>query len=130
VHYLALLERKPGALDFAKPFEDWDLPESLHKIRRHLEVTHGEEGKRDYISILRLLEKHPLDRLGAAVEKALEMGCSNKALIEQCLYHEDREAEVFKLDGRDHLKGVHVATTDLGAYQALLQQDKNMEEVA
>jgi hypothetical protein len=26
VHYLALLERKPGALDFGKPFDDWDLP--------------------------------------------------------------------------------------------------------
>jgi hypothetical protein len=29
VHYLALLERKPGALDFGKPFDDWDLPESF-----------------------------------------------------------------------------------------------------
>ena len=26
VHYLALLERKPGALDFARPLVGWDLP--------------------------------------------------------------------------------------------------------
>ncbi len=26
VHYLALLERKPGALDFAAPLEGWELP--------------------------------------------------------------------------------------------------------
>ncbi len=26
VHYLALLERKPGALDAARPLEDWQLP--------------------------------------------------------------------------------------------------------
>ncbi len=25
-HYLALLERKPGALDFARPLEQWELP--------------------------------------------------------------------------------------------------------
>ena len=123
VHYLALLERKPGALDFGKPFEDWDLPESLHRLRRHLEASHGEEGKRDYIRILRLLEKHSLERLGAAVETALEMGCTSISLIEQCLYREDRETEVFKLDGRDHLKGVHVATTNPGAYQVLLMKE-------
>lgn len=128
VHYLALLERKPGALDFAKPFEKWNLPESLHRLRGHLEAAHGEQGKRDYISILRLLEKHPLDRLGAAVEMALKMGCANKALIEQHLYHEDRETKVFTLEGRDHLKGVRVASTDPSAYQALLPQNK--KEVA
>lgn len=128
LHYLALLERKPGALEFGKPFEGWDLPESLHRLRRLLEATHGEEGKRDYVSVLRLLEKHPLDRLGTAVETALNMGCTSIALIEQCLYHEDREVEVFKLDGRDHLKGVHVAATDPGVYKALLSQNKPLEE--
>ena len=32
VHYLALLERKPGALDFGKPFDDWDLPEVFYRL--------------------------------------------------------------------------------------------------
>ena len=27
VHYLALLERKPGAFDSARPLAEWDLPE-------------------------------------------------------------------------------------------------------
>ena len=130
IHYIALLERKPGALDFAKPFEDWDLPESLHRLRKHLEAKRGEDGKRDYISILRLLEKHSLERLGAAVETALEMNCPSKALIEQCLYHEDRETDVFKLDGREHLKGVQVDTTDLSAYQLLLKGNSKGKEVA
>ena len=26
IHYLALLERKPGAIDFARPLENWGLP--------------------------------------------------------------------------------------------------------
>ena len=41
VHYLALLERKPGALDFGKPFDDWDLPEGFGVLRRRLEGELG-----------------------------------------------------------------------------------------
>lgn len=128
IHYLALLEKKPGALDFAKPFENWDLPESLHRLRSHLEAQRGEDGKRDYIGILRLLETHSLERLGTAVESALAMDCLSKALIEQCLYQDEREADIFKLDGREHLEGVEVATTDPRAYQALLKEGR--KEVA
>ena len=42
VHYLALLERKPGALDFGKPFDDWDLPEGFGVLRRRLEGELGQ----------------------------------------------------------------------------------------
>ena len=31
VHYLALLERKPGAFDFARPLDGWDLPDGLRR---------------------------------------------------------------------------------------------------
>lgn len=130
VHYLALLERKPGALDFARPLEGWELPDSLHRLRQRLESSHGDEGTKEYISILRLLEKHPLAKLAAAVDAALDMDCPRKALIEQYLYSGDREAEVFRLDGRDRLKGVHVASTDPGAYSALLQHNTKEENVA
>jgi hypothetical protein len=37
-HYLALLERKPGALDHARPLEDWNLPECFAVLRRRLEA--------------------------------------------------------------------------------------------
>lgn len=127
MHYLALLERKPGALDFARPLEDWTLPDSLHRLRSRLEAEHAVEGTKTYIGVLRLLEKHSLAKLAAAVEAALELGCPRKALIEQLLYSEDREAEVFRLDDRDHLKGVHVASTDLRAYNVLLQSNTREE---
>ncbi|MDB4713242.1 IS21 family transposase, partial [bacterium] len=44
VHYLALLERKAGALDFALPLENWELPESFILLRRRLEAEHGSSG--------------------------------------------------------------------------------------
>lgn len=37
VHYLALLERRPGAFDVAKPLDQWDLPPCFGILRRKLE---------------------------------------------------------------------------------------------
>jgi len=130
IHYLALLERKPGAFDFARPLEGWKLPENLLLLRRRLEADHGSEGTREYIGVLRLLEKHSLARLKAAVAKALDLGCPRKELIEQYLYGENREAPVFRLDGREHLKVVNVHCTDPGDYRALLKQGTVREEMA
>ncbi len=43
-HYLALLERKPGALDVARPLEDWALPGCFALFRRRLEAGLGPPG--------------------------------------------------------------------------------------
>ena len=71
VHYLALLERKPGALDFGKPFDDWDLPEGFGVLRRRLEGELGNDGRREFIKVLRLLESCELGELARAVDRAL-----------------------------------------------------------
>jgi transposase len=39
IHYLALLERKPGGFDHAKPLEHWELPDSFALLRRRLEAA-------------------------------------------------------------------------------------------
>ena len=44
-HYLALLERKPGALDYALPLADLKLPECFDLLRRRLESTADPSGK-------------------------------------------------------------------------------------
>jgi len=130
LHYLALLERKAGALDFARPLENWELPERFAVLRRRLEAEVGAEGTREYIQVLRLLEKRSLKRVEQAVGRALEMGCARYELISQYLYGEDQEAAVFQLDGREHLKVVNVACTDPGDYAALLGEEDGREEVA
>lgn len=43
-HYLALLERKPGVLDFARPLAGIVLPECLLTLRRRLESNLGHGG--------------------------------------------------------------------------------------
>jgi transposase len=125
LHYLALLERKPGALDFARPLEGWQLPACFGVLRKRLEADDESEGTREYIAVLRLLEKHSLKRLKAAVETALNFGCPRKELIEQHLYGEEqREAAVFRLDGREHLKVIKVGCTNPGDYTALLESNR------
>lgn len=130
VHYLALLERKVGALDFARPLEGWDLPGCFGVLRRRLEAESGSEGTREYIAVLRLLENQSLERVERAVGRALEMGCARLELISQHLYGEEREAEVFRLEGREHLKVVKVGCTDPGDYASLLDGPGEREGVA
>ena len=56
IHYLPLLERKPGALDQAAPLQGWELPDEFGTLRRLLESRMGRRGKREYVQVLRLLE--------------------------------------------------------------------------
>jgi len=57
LHYLALLETKPGALDHARPLAGWTLPECFALLRRRLEAERDGDGTREYIKVLRLLEQ-------------------------------------------------------------------------
>ena len=86
-------------------------------MRRRLEADHGSEGTKEYIGVLRPLEKRSLARLKAA----RQLGCPRKELIERYLYGEDRECATFRLEGREHLKGVNVGRTDPGDHTALLE---------
>ena len=60
LHYLALLEQKPNALDQAAPLADWRLPEEFGGLRRLLEGRLSKRGKREFVQVLRLLETFPL----------------------------------------------------------------------
>ena len=123
VHYLAVLEGKPGALDHARPLEDWNLPESFTLLRRRMEGKekfHG-EGAREFIKTMRLLEKHSMGRLHRAVKKAVGMEIYTRDAVAQLLYsREDFRMTTFSLAGREHLRRVQVARTDLSAYRELM----------
>jgi transposase len=121
VHYLALLERKPGAFDTARPLDDWPLPVCFGILRRQMEGHWpGSSGTRRFIRVLRLLEHHTLSELTEAVRWALEHGCADEDAIRLVAQGRgERAAPVFSLDGRAHLRAVHVAPPDLAAYAEL-----------
>ena len=121
-HYLALLERKPGALDVARPLEGWDLPACFSVLRRRLEADLGSTGTREYIKVLRLMEAATLNELTGAVEQALSIGATGSDAIGLILTHaKETPVGLFSLDGLPHLKAVALEPPDLGAYRALTE---------
>ena len=120
VHYLALLERKPGAFDYAKPLENWQLPDCLLVLRRRQEAELEKHGTREFIKVLRLLEHTTLPQLAGAVEYALSIGANSADAVKLILQaRQESPVRLFCLDGRPHLQGVHVPPPNLEAYRSL-----------
>jgi transposase len=121
LHYLALLERKPGALDFGRPFAEWDLPDCFRVLRARLEREQGGAGTREFIQVLRLLDVHSLSEVTGAIERGLRCNALIRDAIAQFLIpQEDWRARTFRLDGREHLRQVQVASIDVTAYGELV----------
>ncbi len=120
-HYLALLERKVGALDQAAPLRGWDLPEAFGTLRRLLEARMGAAGKREYVQVLRLLEAFPPEEVHAAVREALRLGAIGfDAVRHLVLCRIERRPPRLDLGAYPYLPRVAVATTSAKAYMALL----------
>ena len=123
LHYLSLLERKPGAIDHARPMADLNLPDCFNVLRRRLEGEQRRQadGTREFIRVLRLLEDYPMSKLERAVEKALAMRVHGRDAIAQFLSpRPSLQPSSFLLDGQRHLRRVQVDRPDLAAYRALL----------
>ena len=121
IHYLELLERKPGALDHAKPLHDWSLPESFSLLRDRLEEDGRSRGTREFIGVLRLLEKHPIDKVNTAINKTLSLRRYNRDVVAHYLYPDEPHTRLtFCLDGHELLQGIVVQPPDVSAYGSLL----------
>jgi hypothetical protein len=72
LHYLAALGRKPGALDHAPVFRDWELPACFAELRAALEESHGQQGgSHRFVRVMQLMNDHPMTRVGQAVVACL-----------------------------------------------------------
>ena len=90
-------------------------------LRRRLEQEQGGQGVREYIRVLRLLEKHSLPQLRRAVDQGLACGAISRDAIALFLYpQEEVRDQLFNLEGHPHLKGVVVQAPDLGVYGQLM----------
>jgi len=124
-HCLALLERKSGALDFARPLEQLALPPSFALMRWRLEAGLGSAGTREFIKVPRLIERASLSELTAAVEVALAIGAISTDATGLIVCHQKtRPIGLFGLDGHPHLKSVVIETPDLSAYRPLVAHRK------
>jgi transposase len=121
LHYLALIEQKPNALDQAAPLANWELPEGFGIIRRLLEARMGRQGKREFVQVLRLMEIFSLDDVAAGINSALERGTIGfDAVKHLVLCRIERRPPRLDMTVYPYLPRAHVTTTSPGAYMSLL----------
>jgi transposase len=88
-HYLAVIQRKPGALRNGAPFTE--MPEAFRQLQAHLLKHPG--GDREMVDILSLVLHHDEQAVLCAVELALEAGVPTKTHILNLLHR--------LIDGKD-----------------------------
>ena len=121
LHYLALLERKTGALDQAAPLVGWDLPEEFATLRRLLEARMGKRGKREFVQVLRLLEAFGPDDVLAGVREAIARGVIGfDAVKHLMLCRIERRPPRLDMTVYPYLPRATVATTSASTYMGLL----------
>ena len=121
LHYLALLEQKPRALDQAAPLDGWVLAEPMHRIRRLMEARSGKEGRREFIQVLRLCERFEQPMVEWAVARALDMGAISFDAVKMiALARLEHRPPRLDLQFYPHLPRAHVGRTDPRSYMGLL----------
>ena len=81
-HYLAVIQRKPGALRNGAPFAD--LPDAFRQLQGYLLKRPG--GDREMVEILALVLQHDEQAVLCAVEMALDAGIATKTHILNLLH--------------------------------------------
>ena len=121
MNYLRLIERKIMSFDQAAPLQGWELPEAFATHQRLLKAGQGKTRKREYVQVLRLLERFDLAVLHLAIKDALLMrAVSFDAIKHLLLCRVERRPPRLELDFYPFLPRTNVATTSAATYMSLL----------
>ena len=121
LHYLALIEMKPNALDQAAALQGWDLPEVFQHLRHLLEARMGNRGKREFIQVLRLMEAAPKEIVAGAVNDAIQLGAIGFDAVKQIvLARIEKRPPRLNLASYPYLPQTSVRTTLASDYAVLL----------
>jgi transposase len=123
-HYLALLEKKPGGIHNARPFQGEPFGEDLEYLRHQLEFRYGGEGTRKYVNVLLLFSEFKEEEVKAAVRKCVSLGAySDEAVFGVLNYIPPKKSKALDLSKRPELRiscdGIRPATQ----YDALLRKE-------
>ena len=121
LHYLALIETKPSALDQAAALLGWALPPAFQHLRHLLEARMG--GNREFIQVLRLLEIATKEVVASAMADAIHLGAIGFDAVRQIvLARIERRSARLALTAYPYLPGTDVRMTRAADYAALLQE--------
>lgn len=90
LHYLSLLERKPGAFDLARPIQQWAVqwPPIYRTYLDALQRARPHEARREFVRILQLHARYTPAAIGAALERAYGLCCWSADGVEQLVHQE------------------------------------------
>jgi transposase len=128
LHYLSLLEQRPGAFEHAKPMRRWreQLPPVYEQLLAQLRAKwEGNRGIREFLKILKLHQEYPAGPVEQAVTLAMDYGCVHADGVQLCLHQLlNPEKVIPPLDLANHpkLSGVGHQPVDLDCYEQLLRE--------
>jgi transposase len=126
LHYLSLLQQRPGAFEHAKPVRQWrqTWPPVYETLLSHLRQKWPEgRGVREFIAILQLHRTDSPETIEAAITAALAHHCAHADGVRLWLTQLQQPSQVFAtLDLQDHPRLVAVGhqPVQASAYDALL----------
>jgi transposase len=128
LHYLPLLEQRPGAFEHAKPLRRWreTWPPVYEDVLTQLRDQWPDgRGVREFIHILQLHLQHPADLVERALTQALAYGCPHYDGVVLCLNDLLQPALLqlplpLTLSPLARLAGVGEQPVNVGAYDQLL----------
>ena len=116
-HYLAVIQRKPGALRNGAPFAE--MPPAFRALQQRMLKTPG--GDRAMVEILALVLQHDEQAVLAAVELALEAGAPTKTHILNLLHRlvDEKPTDTPVLKAPQALTLTTEPQANVGRYDAL-----------
>jgi hypothetical protein len=85
MHYIPLLERKPGCLDQARPFKGNPWGDDFLLLRTELEYRYGDDGTRQFIGVLLLFKDHDAAEVRSAVSGCVRRRVFNEQAVRNAL---------------------------------------------
>jgi transposase len=116
-HYLAVIQRKPGALRNGAPFAE--MPDAFRQLQGHLLRHPG--GDREMVEILALVLQHDEQSVLCAVELALEAGVPTKTHVLNILHRltDGKAPPASPIDAPQALRLHQEPVADVGRYDNL-----------
>lgn len=125
LHYLQVLERKPGAFEQARPIQQWakTWPPIYRQYLEALRAARPEGATREFVRILQLHTRFSLEVIATALERAVALHCWSVDAIEQLARQELLPVPLPATDDPtllSHLPPVEIPLPDLRPFDQLL----------
>jgi len=116
-HYLPVLAKKPGALRNGAPFQGWELPPALTRLRRKLGT--GDEADRRFVRVLAAVLTDGLAAVEDAISEAIEDGAASDEVILNILARRREPPRPLSIVTAEDLALAHPPVANCARYDSL-----------